>query len=59
MAETRQGLKQYMDHYYSKDRIGHVFMQLERDSESLMRKFVKHDSIVHRSAKRMYWMLKA
>jgi hypothetical protein len=58
LAESRQELKQYMDHYFSRDPISHIFMKLEADSESLLRKFVKHDSIVHRSAKRLYWSLK-
>jgi hypothetical protein len=58
LAESREELKQYMDHYFSRDPISHIFMKLETDSESLVRKFAKHDSIVHRSAKRLYWSLK-
>jgi hypothetical protein len=58
LADTRKELKTYMDHYYSKDRVGQVFMQLEKGTESLVRKFVKHDSIAHRSAKRLYWLMK-
>ncbi len=58
LAESRQDLKRYMDHYFSKDPVSHIFMKLETDSESLLRKFDKHDSIIHRSAKRLYWSLK-
>ena len=57
-AESKDELQRYMDHYYARDRVGHLMMHLETHSESLFRKFVKHDSLIHRSAKHLYWALR-
>lgn len=57
LAESREELREYFHHYRSRDTLGFVFRKLESHSESMFRKFVPHDSLIHRSAKQLYWKL--
>jgi hypothetical protein len=54
-AETKEELREYFHHYRSRDPIGYLFRGLEQESEAIFRKFVPHNSLVHRLAKRLYW----
>jgi hypothetical protein len=57
-AESRQELREYFHHYRRRDPVGFVFRRLESHSESMFRKFVPHDSLIHRSAKQLYWRVR-
>jgi len=57
-AETKEELREYFHHYRSRDPIGYLFRKLEQESEAIFRKFVPHNSLVHRSAKKLYWKLR-
>ncbi len=56
-AESREELREYFHHYRNRDPLGFVFRRLESQSEAVFRKFVPHDSVIHRSAKQLYWKL--
>jgi hypothetical protein len=57
-AETKEELREYFHHYRNRDPIGYLFRKLEQESEAIFRKFVPHNSVVHRSAKKLYWKLR-
>jgi len=56
-AESKRELRNYFHHYRKKDPVGHLFRNLEENSESMFRKLVPHDSMVFRSAKALYWKM--
>jgi len=56
-AETKEEVREYFHHYRSRDPIGYIFRRLEQESESIFRKFVPHNSLVHSTAKKLYWKL--
>jgi hypothetical protein len=54
-AESKQQLREYFHHYWTRDPVGYIFRNLEEHSESIFRKFAPRDSLMFRAAKKLYW----
>jgi len=58
LAESLEQLRVYHRHYFRRDPLGTILYNLESQSESMFRKFVPHNGMVHRAAKSLYWTIK-